>query len=230
MLSLNQWESDFFSRKIYNLDTASWDATAFTRRITDLKPDLVAARVPLEEASVIGELTSRGFVIADTALDFARRVDEHTATGTDACETATAGDIEALEQIAEEAIIHSRFDNSVFGDRARQRLYAQWVANAVSGEFDDICLLDRTAGKVTGFVTCRKESNDCCRIGLLAVRPGFRGKGIGNQLIAAARRYAAARDCGLLRVSTQYGNRPAVGLYSGTGFALDTIDLWLYRS
>lgn len=230
MLSLNQWESDFFSRKIYTLDANKWDATAFTECIAGLKPDLVEARVPLEDASIIGELTSSGFVIADTALEFARRVDGRTDADTDTCESATAGDIDALKQIAEEAIIHSRFDSKLFGDRARQRIYAQWVANAVNGEFDDICLLGRSAGEVTGFVTCRKESTDSCRIGLLAVRPGFQGKGTGKQLISAAGRYAAARECGLIRVSTQYGNRPAVGLYSSTGFTLDTISLWLYRS
>jgi ribosomal protein S18 acetylase RimI-like enzyme len=52
----------------------------------------------------------------------------------------------------------------------------------------------------------------------LAVRPGFRGKGVGRALLAAAEARARARGCCKLTLEVQDDNAPARTLYERFGF------------
>lgn len=52
----------------------------------------------------------------------------------------------------------------------------------------------------------------------LAVRPGYRGKGIGRALLAGAEERARARGCCKLTLEVQEDNTPARGLYQSFGF------------
>ena len=52
----------------------------------------------------------------------------------------------------------------------------------------------------------------------LAVRPGFRGRGIGRALLAAAEERARQRGCCKLTLEVQDDNAPARGLYESFGF------------
>jgi ribosomal protein S18 acetylase RimI-like enzyme len=51
----------------------------------------------------------------------------------------------------------------------------------------------------------------------IAVWPGYRGRGIGRSLIAAALREAGARGLARVSLSVEQGN-PALGLYRSVGF------------
>jgi ribosomal protein S18 acetylase RimI-like enzyme len=52
----------------------------------------------------------------------------------------------------------------------------------------------------------------------LAVRPGCRGQGIGEALLAAAEAEARRRGCGKLTLEVQDDNHPARRLYQRVGF------------
>ncbi|MEO8308662.1 MAG: GNAT family N-acetyltransferase [Pseudomonadota bacterium] len=52
----------------------------------------------------------------------------------------------------------------------------------------------------------------------LAVRPGFRGRGIGRALLTAAENCARQRDCYKLTLEVQDDNTPARTLYERYGF------------
>ena len=52
----------------------------------------------------------------------------------------------------------------------------------------------------------------------LAVRPGFRGRGIGRALLSAAEASARRRDCYKLTLEVQDDNTPARTLYDRFGF------------
>lgn len=50
------------------------------------------------------------------------------------------------------------------------------------------------------------------------VRPGFRGRGVGKQLLAHLEAYAAERGIRVLRLETGVAQTEAIGLYEGFGF------------
>ncbi|GIW25547.1 GNAT family N-acetyltransferase [Meiothermus sp.] len=50
------------------------------------------------------------------------------------------------------------------------------------------------------------------------VRPGFRGRGIGKQLLAHLETYAAERGIRVLRLETGVAQTEAIGLYQSFGF------------
>ena len=62
------------------------------------------------------------------------------------------------------------------------------------------------------------EEGGTASIGLLAVGATMRGRGVGQQLVGAARQQAAAWGCARLQVVTQRANAPACGLYAKCGF------------
>jgi ribosomal protein S18 acetylase RimI-like enzyme len=53
----------------------------------------------------------------------------------------------------------------------------------------------------------------------LAVRPGYRGRGVGRALLAAAQAHAQAAGCCKLTLEVQANNAPAVKAYQGFGFS-----------
>ncbi|GIW34648.1 GNAT family N-acetyltransferase [Meiothermus sp.] len=50
------------------------------------------------------------------------------------------------------------------------------------------------------------------------VRPAFRGRGVGKQLLAHLETYASERGIRLLRLETGVHQKEAIGLYQGFGF------------
>ncbi|MFQ6130920.1 MAG: GNAT family N-acetyltransferase [Armatimonadota bacterium] len=57
-----------------------------------------------------------------------------------------------------------------------------------------------------------------CEVGMLAVRPDKRRRGIGRMLLEEVQRQALGRKCDHLSLSVAANNRPARGLYAKLGF------------
>lgn len=62
----------------------------------------------------------------------------------------------------------------------------------------------------------------------LRIEPGMRSRGIGRQLVAAARAWANAQDCEEMVVETQNTNVPACRFYAAQGFELFAIKPFAY--
>ena len=137
--------------------------------------------------------------------------------------------IPELRQAACDAFQHSRFRAPWFADADGQRFYAQWIENAVTGQFDDQCLIAcGDAGELQGFVSVRETGEDA-RVGLLSVLPAARGKGIGQRLLLAAADWARVRRLKQLHITTQLSNLAAMRLYLRSGARLEHTAYWLYR-
>jgi len=231
MLHKNDWESNFFLKKIYYLDLAEWEQAKFGQAINNYKPDIIECKVGAQDYVKVNELTGVDFCLAAVAVNFVKCSSFGVNLTTDiSVDVANKNDIEELRNIARSSILCSRFCSSIFGQDAHTRLYSEWVAKAVTGEFDDICLVCRVHGEISGFITCRLENNGGCRIGLLAVRDCYRGKGIGKRLLGEAENYALRKECSFVSVSTLYSNDNAMSCYSSAGYSLSQIDFWLYWS
>jgi ribosomal protein S18 acetylase RimI-like enzyme len=75
-----------------------------------------------------------------------------------------------------------------------------------------------------GIATCFRGFSTFAARGLvnvhdLAVLPGYRGRGVGRELLAAVERKARALGCCKLTLEVQEGNRRARALYESAGFA-----------
>ena len=58
------------------------------------------------------------------------------------------------------------------------------------------------------------------QIDALGVDPGLQGSGIGERLMTALKREAAARGCGEVRTQVGWHDQPLVGFFAAEGFAL----------
>lgn len=61
-------------------------------------------------------------------------------------------------------------------------------------------------------------------IGLVAVAPEERGRGVGKQLLSGAQSWFEQQACNRVVVVTQGANEPACKLYEGCGFQCDKTD------
>lgn len=94
-----------------------------------------------------------------------------------------------------------------------EKLYKLWIKQAY--EQQQLLAVPGNKGMVTVAST-----NDQASIGLIAVHPAHRGKGIGKELITLAKSYAYQQGAKSIKVITQANNKQACQLYLATGFQL----------
>jgi len=70
--------------------------------------------------------------------------------------------------------------------------------------------------------------NDRGDIGLLAVAPDFRGKGIAADLVYTAQHYFKNKNINKLQVVTQKDNIAACRLYEKCGFAIEKTETFFH--
>ncbi|MCF8256648.1 MAG: GNAT family N-acetyltransferase [Flavobacteriales bacterium] len=99
-------------------------------------------------------------------------------------------------------------------------LYDLWISNSVSRRIAEEVLVTHDGDMETGMISLERENARTLRIGLAAVHPMHRGKGIGKALIAASVNFALENGYAQFTVATQQANLPARALYERTGFAL----------
>jgi GNAT superfamily N-acetyltransferase len=138
---------------------------------------------------------------------------------------------QSLQELAVLAGTHSRFhvDPRIPVDRF-ESLYRIWVDRSTRRELADIVFVATSSGCVrekVGFITVQK-TGDSGKIGLIAVHPRHRGRGIGSLLMGKAHEWM--REHGLCRagVVTQTGNIPACRLYARCGYMPVNVQAWFH--
>ncbi|MGH2610545.1 MAG: GNAT family N-acetyltransferase [Tepidiformaceae bacterium] len=133
------------------------------------------------------------------------------------CRAWQPDDLPALRKIAAESFVFSRFAVDPFFSRAQvEAFHAEWVTNLCAGLADAV-LVAGEVGSPVGFVSC-SMAGDRGRIPLIAVSADARGRGVGDQLMAAARAWFAGNGAVEAWVKTQAQNYPALRLYARHGF------------
>jgi RimJ/RimL family protein N-acetyltransferase len=169
-----------------------------------------------------------GFHLVDVRMDFLRKVPADAAEdgGVRLCEP---GDEAGIIAIAAESYRHTRFyfDPNFTEERA-SALYREWARKSCEGWADAVWVAPARDG-VGGFATCHVDTTSRGRIGLVGVRAGLRGAGIGPLVVGAALSFFARRGVGEALVTTQARNLEAQRLYQKCGFRTHKVAYWYHR-
>jgi dTDP-4-amino-4,6-dideoxy-D-galactose acyltransferase len=142
---------------------------------------------------------------------------------------ATSSDREELAAIARVSHDVTRFyhDPHFPNDRCGE-LYAEWILSSCNGGADAVLVAD-VHDRAAGYVSCQLENETIGQIGLIAVAPGSRGRGLGARLVAAALdRFVVARATEAV-VVTQARNIAALRLFERAGYAVTETELWFHK-
>lgn len=125
-----------------------------------------------------------------------------------------------LRYLAFEAGLHSRFKTDAnFNSEIFEKVYSSWIEKSLKG-VDDMAhevLVHTEKSRVNGLITLVKKKGKS-NIGLLAVDPKKRGKGIGRLLIEAGVRWSIENKLFKMDVVTQEANEVAIKFYDRMGF------------
>ncbi len=237
------WDSEFFDYPVaaialspandpHDLELALADPVAMQARLIYISCSPAAAA--LRRA-----LRRRGAFLADTKLVYERgplSAEELTAADPEivACELRHP-DVSLLD-LAIESGLYSRYaiDPGFKRDEFR-RLYHKWIEESLAGRIAYRTLMlqdspDPGAARTTLAMITLARKGAVGEIGLVAVAPAARGKGLGRRILAAALRDFTAEACSLVRVKTQRINRAARRLYLSAGFRLTECEcIYHYR-
>lgn len=199
--------------------------------------ELLIARVPCDEIATAQALERSGAILCDTLLYYARTLDGELPqpSGRAPIRPARPEDAEAVRDIARAAFAgycgHYHADPRL--DRqACDDTYADWAYNSCTNpHVADAVLLAELGGRVAGFATLRRNSDEEGEGLLFGVHPDARRRGAYASLLAAMLRWCADSDMSRALYSTQLANTASLRALTALGFGLRdayyTFHLWL---
>lgn len=229
------WDSEFFGRRIAKIKPNDFDAAAGRRVLEWCARERIECLYFLADpsaAEAMAWVQEAGFRVMDIRATL--RIDVRAAGsagnfGVEAANVAPCqpGDLAALRRIARVSHRDSRFyaDPSLRG--AAGDLFETWIRKSCEGYADAVFVAERD-GAPAGYITLHYSSPSDSRIGLFAVDPQARGRGIGRRLIGRGLEWLCAQGASESRVVTQGRNRGALRLYQNAGFRVESLQLWYH--
>jgi len=188
---------------------------------------LTYAKVPVEDIQTLEALTSKGFQLIDTNVSLAQKtVPAHSPTQNKklTVRQATPTDQPAVERIAEESFVYTRFhldpniDNSI-----ANKIKRGWVTSYFTGGRGDNLIVSEWDGEVTGFLTFVSLDTDPT-VDLIAVHPTMQGRGSASAMMRWGN-----EAYGPLKIGTQIANASSIRLYQKHGFYVMGASYVLHR-
>jgi dTDP-4-amino-4,6-dideoxy-D-galactose acyltransferase len=228
-------------------ETLAWDSTFFglsIARAHSAPADAASCRAMLEwcdahgidclyllasgNAGTARLLEASGFSPVDERVTLV--IDRRGPAAEDPCGTRPArlDDIPALRAIAAVSHHDSRFYRDSRFDRDRcDELYRTWIEQSVRGWAEHVLVAERE-GRPAGYLTVHLRDGGAL-IGLVAVAPEFRRRGVGMALLTGAFAWTDSHDIARLSVVTQGANAASMALYHRAGFAVASRQMWYHR-
>lgn len=194
---------------------------AVTEQLRD-KSAFATAKIEVDDVALSLNFQDSGFRQVDTALTF-RRTEKAEITAASNVRYALPADRGAVETIAREAFMFSRFHlDPRVPNQIADKIKSEWAGNFFSGRRGDgmIVALD-DSGVVAGFCQLLSGRNGDVVIDLIAVAPASTRRGLARAMIAqAAHSGTGSGPAAALVVGTQAANLASVNLYEALGFRL----------
>lgn len=225
------WDSNFFGfqvckiKEAYSIDT---ELPEILKYASSQKIDLIyhSGLKPLSNLECVSELYQIKVVDKKTTYiknTIGRSIDNSTILGY----KNDFPDANLL-QLAVESGKYSRFNIDDNITRAKfQELYQLLLINSVNKKIAREVLVYEQNNTIVGLITLtEKHANG--DIGILAVSPNCRGRGIGRSLMCAAENWFYDNNYHAIQVVTQAENVPACRLYESCGYSVDRIEYYYH--
>ncbi len=227
------WDSSFFRRRIATFTEVPKDRAAFERAIDWLsaeKVDCVYLRSDVEDLATRRMAEDHRFRLVDLRVTYALDVgsaEPTSAGGLDGnVRPAREEDVPELRALAAASHTNTRFWSDERFPRERcAELYAIWIEKSVRGGADAV-FVGEHEGRVAGYFTGLLKPERMGEVGLVAVAPDARGRGLARVLTARALDWFRERGCARVTVVTQGSNVPGRRLYENMGFRSRALELW----
>lgn len=223
------WDSEFFGFKVGRIDGPFAPSGALAQVLASARSQsqvqLVYGQCDSSDAMSSAEaVRCKGF-LADAKrtyfLALSRELDAPLPPQVSVATNDTLS-LRQLRLLAWQSAAFSRFRvDPAMPTGAWRRLYSTWIRKSLTRDLADQVLVERVDGAIVGMLTLKFRPRQA-EIGLFAVNPDWRGRGIGRRLLAAARHHSLANGCDGLSVVTQGTNLPACRIYEADGYILRT--------
>ena len=214
-IQVRKWDSAFFqikigevfidnSKKFDELEDSSYDMILASSE-KEFKLNIPGYKNSYEGSLVLYQKNIKTF-------------SEYDDTGIKTLREGDSFDKEELYELAYESGKFSRFNlDSNFRTHAFKNLYRKWVENSLNATIADEVIIYKDRGGILGFITYKIQHRSCY-IGLLGIKPGEQGKGIGGSLLASVENKIFYRGIKKVKVKTQQENLPAINFYEAKDF------------
>ena len=193
----------------------------------------LSTRLPEGNIASLHAVEAVGFRIIESFLTFSRKTAGEIpfAGGSDFhIRLAQPDEMETVASIAYRAFqsFRLRVDPQIPESRARHSR-REWIRNGFKGRAEAIYVAE-SENRLVGFVLLRSKTDmeKTGEIELIAVEPGFHGRGIGKALVARAVRHYQGKTSEI-QVGTQAKNLPAIQLYTRMGFSIVRSEFSFHR-
>ena len=223
------WDSEAFGfcvAQIARLELGTGDPSAdfaqFEQWCRQAAARLVSCRLPNDRLRESAWLESRGFRFIEMVLRPRIELLQASLPAHDALEIApiTAGDLAAVEDIAEVAFSTSRFllDPALERGLSGQR-YRRWVRTSFANPAHQV-LKAEIDGAIVGFFVVEERSDGTAYWHLTAIAPAFQNRGIGKALWRAMLRRHQQGGMRAVETTVSAHNTAVLNLYAQLGFRL----------
>jgi GNAT superfamily N-acetyltransferase len=218
------WDSEFFGVEVARVEAPLGDGVVAAAAAAGMRCLYLLADAG--DGATTRAAEDAGFHLVDIRVTFTRPV-EPVVPGL-AARDAVVGDLPALIAMSAGMFGDSRFyADPGFARERCDALYAAWITGSVERRLAERTLVIELDGAIAGFISWRGEDG-AGSIGLVGVGEAWRGRGVGQALVAHAIALSAAAGHGRITVVTQGRNRASQRLYQRAGFVTDAVALWYH--
>ena len=215
------WDSDFFGKKIYQIDSFAEITDHEWEAVIKEQPDLIYCVIEDPSLKTIEILEQRGAVLYDKKVKyFKQEFTQSPVKGNDLHCESTSTLTDDLEAMAYQSGSFSRFNLDPRLSGKFKALYKEWIVASLNRRLaDEVLLAKDNEGNNVGFITLSVKDGTG-NIGLIAVNEHFRGRGGGRFLMQQADNFFLEKQASGATVVTQYDNIPACRLYEKMGYTI----------
>ncbi|MCC9022766.1 GNAT family N-acetyltransferase [Bacillus nakamurai] len=223
------WESELYQKHVINVKIASANSTGqlkklfqefYAARRAD-GTDFMFIKIPAEDVGamqVVQQLPFSYFV--GSLFKLVSPVRFYPQAPPFELAEARPGDTEDICRLARDVFTKSRYyyDPHISYENAN-RLFEEWARNNAEGRAS-LNIVAISKGEVVGFVQGLSKGDEFV-LDLMAVKPGFEGKGAGYHLVAHIIEQSMRFQHRTVSAGTQLHNVRAIRLYERMGFAAE---------
>jgi len=232
------WDSEFFGHRIAQVDPAMLAGNAaqsIVERARDHALECLYLFLDAADTEKVLAAQTAGFRLMDVRI-----TREIAAPAGDALalpreiDLFRPEDVPRLRAIARKSHFDSRFYHDPCFARERcDALYDEWIKQACEGASAAV-VVARPAEQAEGYMTCDIPKPGHGKLGLGAIEPAQKGRGLGKRILRGAMNWLGSHGCDRIEVVTQARNLTAARMYESTGFQTTRVEnvfhLWLSRA